>query len=461
MTALKHWRIITVLVVGIMALPPAHSVIADTAAGDAAWQPNKPIIITAPSNPGSGWDAMARFMQMVIGKDSLAPQPVEVINRGGGSGSIAMTELVAAKNGDPHELMAVGFHLTSAALMLGSRYSLLDTTPLARLIGEYQIVAVPVASPFRSLNDLITAYRADPKSVSWGGGAAGGTDHIFMALLSEQIGVDPAGAKYVAFTGGGETAAAVMGGQVSAAISGYGEFRGLLDTGRIRLLAISAPDRRTDADIPTFVEQGVDLVFSNWRGIVAPPGITPAQKAWIMGMIDNLHASPEWRKILQRNQWQDEYLQGDAFGDFLREDSARTRRVLDRLGIGVGDPQNAVVGAAFFPNLIGVGLVLSIVMMIVTSLRRRALATRGAGLAVHQDGEGQPRLNLFAASAGLLLAYILATQFLGFIYATPVFIVLMSRINGSRAWLRDGIVAIGLTAAITVTFTQFLHVAIQ
>jgi len=164
------WRLAW-LVACIGALPPAAPTEMDAAARNPGWQPTKPITIIAPSNPGGGWDMTARFMQMVITKEDLSPEPVEVVNRGGGSGLIALNGLVSTKKGNPHTMMVVGFHLTSAVLTLNSRYSLQETTPLARLTGVYQVIAVPADSPFETLDDLLQAFRANPEKISWGGGS--------------------------------------------------------------------------------------------------------------------------------------------------------------------------------------------------------------------------------------------------------------------------------------------------
>lgn len=183
------------------------------------WAPAVPLTIVAPANPGGGWDQTARLLQLALERDQLVSEPVEVVNQGGAGGTIGLAELVDSRRGDSHALMIGGYGMLGAVLMHGSRYTLKDVTPIARLTSEYQVIAVPAASPFKTLEDLLTAFKAAPESISWAGGSAGSADHIFIALLAERLGVDPARINYVAFTGGGDAATAVMGGQVSVGVS--------------------------------------------------------------------------------------------------------------------------------------------------------------------------------------------------------------------------------------------------
>jgi putative tricarboxylic transport membrane protein len=421
---------------------------------DEAWRPQKSTTLIVPSNPGGGWDQTARFMQRAIEANKLSPTSVEVINRGGAGGTIGLTELVERHATDPYKLMVSGFGMTGSVLMHSSKHNIMSTTPLARLTSEYQAIAVPANSPFNSLDDLLTAFKANPQAFSWGGGSAGGSDHIFAYLLAEALDIEATKVNYVAFTGGGEASAALLGGQVDAGISGFGEWGGLADSGRIRLLAVSSDQRMADDDTPTFRELGIDLLFANWRTIVAAPGITRAQKEWYVDLLRQARTSDEWQETLKRNNWTDSFLTGEDFDNFIIADSARTARILQRVGIS-GDKGTswAAVGPYLFPNIAMAGLII-LAALIFWESRRNATA----GAAPDMSEEKHPDTKAFVQTAAIIFAYILGLKFIGFIFVTPPVIVALSYLLGSRAYGRDIAVGLSVTALIVVIFEHLLNV---
>lgn len=428
-----------------------------------AWEPTKNITIIAPANPGGGWDQTARFLQLAMRENNLTSRPVEVTNRGGAGGTIGLAELVGRYEGDPHKLLIGGYTLTGAVLIHDSKYSLLSTTPIARLTSEYQVIAVPADSPYQDLDDLIDAFRADPTSIVWGGGSAGGADHIFVSLLAEKVDVDPSALTYVAFTGGGEAAAALMGGQVTAGSSGYGEWRGLVESGHIRILAISSSDRIVSSEIPTLRELGIDLIFENWRCIVAAPGISEAERQALTELVERTRNSQSWQDTLERNQWQDSFLVGAAFEDFIRQDSETTKSILTRMGLGAGGQGYAIIGPYLFPKIIGFGLLASFLFCVWVAFRDRRSARSEDALDNQVDAAERPGnedLYWFMFAAIACLAYAAGLTYVGFIWATPPFIVVLSRIIGSRSVVRDSIIAVLLTFAVVMIFTEFLGVDI-
>lgn len=420
------------------------------------WKPVKPITIIVPSNPGGGWDQTARFMQRAIQEENLVPVSIEVVNRGGAGGTIALAELVERYKGDPYKLMVTGFGMVGSALMHESDYSLPITTPLARLTGEYQVIAVPNDSPYQTLDELMDAFKATPESISWAGGSAGGSDQIFIVQVAEALGIPAENVNYVAFTGGGEANAALMGNQVTAGITGYGEISGIVESGRVRLLAVSSKTRIVNPELPTFIEKGVNVTFQNWRGFVAPPGITPKQKAFYTNVFSKAAKSELWQKTLEANQWQDSYMVDPEFSSFLVSNKDVTAKTLASMGLGKSSEISAI-GPFFFPKIIGVGLLLSGLFFLVPALRQRAAGTVAANDIILNDG---PEWKAFAITAGLFLIYILALRFLGFIIATPLFIVATSWVIGSRKLVRDIIVALILTGAIYLIFENLLKVQV-
>lgn len=417
--------------------------------------PKKPLTLIAPSNPGGGWDQLARLIQQVMTNEGLLPVPLEVVNRGGAGGTIGLAELATRYRRDPHTVMVGGGVMIGAILTHKSPFGLTDTVPLARLVSEYEVVAVPASSPYRTLTEFLAAFRTDPAAISWGGGSAGGVDHMLVGLLAQAAGVDPRHVNYVAFTGGGEAAAAVMGGQVTAGVSGYGEWKGLAEGGRMRLLGVSAP--QTLNGVPSFRESGFDVVLANWRGLVAPPDIAPESRAWLLEALRRLRETAAWREILRRNEWEDSFLPGDAFLAYIQDEEARTARILATLGLGSAGEGYAVVGPWAFPALVGIGLLLS-----GASVAWGAWPGRRDGNATpaHAEPPHEPLRGPWLATAALLVGYAVLFEPLGFPVATAAYLFLQARALGSRAWRRDATVAAALSAAIYLLFNHVLKIAL-
>jgi putative tricarboxylic transport membrane protein len=288
--------------------------------------------IMAPAAPGGGWDQTARSMQQALTQSGLV-KSVQVTNVPGAGGSIGIVQFVNGAKGDGKQLMVNGYVMVGAILTNKSPVGLDQTTPIARLTAEYEAIVVPTDSPIKTAKDLAAAIKADPAKVTWAGGSAGGVDHIAAALFAKAAGADATKINYVPFSGGGEALAAILGGKVTAGISGYGEFESQIKAGKLRLIGVTSPNRLPNVDGPTLKEQGVDLEIANWRAVVAPPGISADQKKALVDTIDKLVKSKEWEEIRKQKGWDDAYLSGDAFAKFLAEEQARTREVLTSVGL--------------------------------------------------------------------------------------------------------------------------------
>ena len=316
--------------------------------------PSGTLQIMAPAAPGGGWDGTAREMQRVLMEQQIVSTDVEVFNVEGAGGTIGLAELVNEHAGDENMMMVMGLVMIGGIGLNESPVTLDAVTPIARLTAEYEVIVVPADSPYQTLDDLIAAFQADPGSISWGGGSAGGTDHLLVALLAQAVGIDPAQINYVPFSGGGEALASVLGGQTSAGVSGLGEWSANIESGELRALAISGrADAGTSATpgataaspaaspapagigstIPTLQDQGINLELANWRGIVAPPEISPEARACMVSTIETLVSSQAW--IDTRNQfgWADFYLGGDEYGTYLQEQIETINTTLTELGL--------------------------------------------------------------------------------------------------------------------------------
>jgi putative tricarboxylic transport membrane protein len=229
--------------------------------------------------------------------------------------------------------MVGGMVMVGAIITNKSPVTLTQVTPIARLTGEYEVVVVPAASKIQTLQDLIAQLKANPGSVAWGGGSAGGTDHILAAMIAQAAGADPAKINYIAYAGGGEALAAILGGHVAAGISGYGEFAGQIKSGKMRALAISSDKRLPGIDIPTLKEQGIDVELANWRAVFAAPDITDAQRKDLIDLMSKTVKTPAWQATLKKNEWEDLFLAGDAFKAFLDKDQTRIAKIIESVGL--------------------------------------------------------------------------------------------------------------------------------
>ena len=351
---MRSLRVLLVLV--LVAVAGSALVGAGRAAPAGAWFParqaatcpvegftDQPLEIIAPAAPGGGWDTTAREMQRVLQEEGIVPT-VEVANVEGAGGTIGLAQLVNDERGNDHQLMMMGLVMVGAIATNASAVTLADTTPIARLTAEFEVIVVPADSPYQTLDDLLAAFREDPTAISWGGGSAGGTDHILVGLIAQAVGVDPTQINYIPYSGGGEALAAILGGQVSAGVSGVGEWLAQIESGELRALAVSgaaggdgatpvAGETAVGDVAPTLREQGVDVELANWRGLVAPPELSPEGQACLVAIVEQMQASAGWQETLARYGWQDYFLAGDEFGAFLAEERERVEGILAELGL--------------------------------------------------------------------------------------------------------------------------------
>ncbi len=288
--------------------------------------------ILVPAAPGGGWDQTGRALQAALQSGDIVKK-VTVDNKGGAGGTIGIAQFVNSSKGDPNALMMGGMVMVGAIITNKSPVTLAQVTPIARLTGEYEVIVVPGTSKIQSMKELVAQFKANPGSVAWGGGSAGGSDHILAGMIAVASGVEASKVNYIAYAGGGEAQAAIMGGHVAAGISGYGEFAGQIKSGKLRALAISSDKRVPGIDVPTLKEQGIDVEMINWRAVFAAPGITDAQRKELIDIVGKAVKTPSWLETLKRNEWTDMYVAGDAFKTFLDNDTKRIDTIVAGLGL--------------------------------------------------------------------------------------------------------------------------------
>jgi putative tricarboxylic transport membrane protein len=290
------------------------------------------IALIAPAAPGGGWDATARAMQDVLQSTGIV-KSVQVENVAGAGGTRGLVQFVKRK-GDAKVWMISGLVMVGAIILNKTAVTLNDVTPIARLTAEWQAIAVTPEAKIQSMQDLIAALRADVGSVSWGGGSAGGTDHITAALLAKAAGVDPAKVNYVAHSGGGDSLAAILGNHVSLGVNSVSEFMPQVQGGKLKIIGVSSDKRLPGIDAPTFKEVGLDVVIANWRAVMAAPGLSDADRAEITGVIDRMVKTDQWKARLKERGWEDNYLSGDAFRSFVAAEQKRVGEIMNMVGIG-------------------------------------------------------------------------------------------------------------------------------
>jgi putative tricarboxylic transport membrane protein len=288
--------------------------------------------IIAPAGPGGGWDQTARAMQAALQDAGLA-SGIQVQNVPGAGGTIGLAQFVTTKKRRGDAILVGGLVMGGAILTNKAPVTFDDVTPLARLTGEYELIVVPTGSPIQSMADLVAQLKVDPGSVSWGGGSAGGTDHIVAGLVAKAAGVDPTRVNYIPHSGGGEALASILGGHVTVGVSGYEEFAPQIQAGKLRALAVSAPERLPGIDVPTLSESGLDVVLVNWRGVFAAPDIRDRDKAALEEAVAGMVESTAWKETLHNRGWLDLYQPADEFAAFLAEDQATVEGILKDIGL--------------------------------------------------------------------------------------------------------------------------------
>jgi putative tricarboxylic transport membrane protein len=288
--------------------------------------------VMVPNSPGSGYDTTARAWAQVAEEEGLA-ETIEVFNLEGAGGTVALQRLVN-ETGNADLLMQMGLGVVGAQYSNQSEATLDQTTPVARLIEEAEAIVVPADSPFQSINDLVAAWKADPGNTPVGGASnPGGPDHLTPMLLAQEVGVTPTSVNYVAYDGGGELLAGILGGDVAFAATGIGEVTEPAASGDVRILAVTSEQPVEGVDAPTLTAEGVDLTFTNWRGIVAAPDISAEETQRHVDLITQVHDSEAWQQVLKDQGWTDAFITGDEFGSFLDQESQRVQGVLSELGL--------------------------------------------------------------------------------------------------------------------------------
>jgi len=298
----------------------------------AAAGPVKGLRILVPNSPGSGYDTTARLAAKAMQDANLA-STIEVFNSAGAGGTVGLQRLVN-EQGKDDILMQMGLGVVGAVYTNKSKATLNETVPIAKLIEESEAIVVPAGSPYTTLDQLVAAWKADPGKVPVGGASnPGGPDHLTPMLLAKAVGVTPKDVNYVAYDGGGELLTGILGKKVAFAATGISEVAEQAKSGDVKILAVTSAKPVEGVDAKTLKELGVDLEFTNWRGIVGPPGLSAAKTAQYIDLVTKMHGSEQWKKTLADQGWTDSFQTGDEFKAFLTKQNESVAGVLQELGL--------------------------------------------------------------------------------------------------------------------------------
>jgi len=297
---------------------------------------SRDLLMIIPNSPGGGYDQTGREAVQVMEDQDITGGSFTVDNVIGAGGAGAMTSLMG-RPGDEHTMMTVGLGVVGSTYSFATPYQLKDATPLAQLMSEPEGILVPGDSPFETIDDFVQAWIDDPGGVTVGGGSSpGGPDHLFPMQLAAEVGITPRDVNFITYDGGGPLTSALLGEKIDAGFSGLAEFTGQVESGELRVLAVSGEERYPDgpfAEVPTLTESDIDLVFLNWRGVLAPPEISDERTKELIGYLQEMHDTPQWQAVLEEYGWTDDFKTGDDFAEFLDEQDDRVSGTLEELGL--------------------------------------------------------------------------------------------------------------------------------
>ncbi|MCR4425931.1 MAG: tripartite tricarboxylate transporter substrate binding protein [Firmicutes bacterium] len=322
-----------VLVLSMAMLVACSGYMAGATASD--WKPTSTIEIIAPANPGGGWDMIARIMQRTLTEGKLVDRPIIITNRPGGGGATGWTYL-NRHQGSGHYLAVNSSLLLLNNLLGSSDLTYKDFTVLANLETEWETVVVSADSPYKTGKEFFEALKANPSKMPIGvGPALGNDDHLQFLMLAKAYGIPAKSIKFVVYPGaGGEQIPALLGGHVKALTIGLGEVLEQHKAGKMRILGISSEERlEVLPDVPTWKEQGIDLVFAHWRGVMGPKGMTPEQVSYWEEVLSKMVQHPLWAEQLKNMEQYPFYMNAKEYEKYLGEQTEAMRSLLAEVGL--------------------------------------------------------------------------------------------------------------------------------
>jgi len=322
----KNWlgRLLIVLAVVLMAIPVNMGFAAEKI---------KEIHFLIPGGAGGGWDGTARGVGKAL-RDAGLIEQASYENMSGGGGGKALNHLISTAKRQQGTLLVNSTPIIIRSLTGVFPQSFRDLTPIASVIADYAALVVPKDSKYQTLDELIADFKKDPRSVKVAGGSVkGGMDHLVPAMIIQAAGGDPLKLVYIPYDAGGKAMAGLLSGDTQVLSTGFGEAIGLANQGEVRILAITSPERLSQApNIPTVKESGYDMTFANWRGFFGAPGLPEAKAQAYRDVLKAMYATPEWENIRTKRGWQNLYQPGPEFVTFLEKMEKDLGGMMRKLG---------------------------------------------------------------------------------------------------------------------------------
>ncbi len=298
--------------------------------------PEKPLEFVAPANPGGGWDLTCRMSAKVLKEAGLVAQPINVVNKPGGFGVVAMTEMVRNRRADQHVLIAFSAVLTTQMAIKKNPFTYNDVSPVAALFVDYGVISVRKDSKYADFKDLLEDWKKNPGVLTFAGSSPpGGLDHMRVAMLAKAAGIPVDKVRYVAFQGGADALGALLGGHTTAFVGEAGEIAGHEESGTIRSLALLS-DRKLGGifqKVPLAKDMGLNVVSPNWRGFYAPPEVKPEVLKFWEETLGKMVQSKQWKEVLEKQAWVDFFLTGEKLKKFLADELASYETLAKELGL--------------------------------------------------------------------------------------------------------------------------------
>jgi putative tricarboxylic transport membrane protein len=301
-----------------------------SSAGDGATARSK-LTLIAPAAPGGGWDGFARESQQAMRVNGVVNN-ARVVNVPGAGGTIGLNQL-GQMSGREDVLLVTGAVMLGAIELSNTETTFDDVTLIARAADDYNVLVVPADSPYDTIEKFVAGWAADPGGHAIAGGSLGSIDHLLSGMLGREIGLDPKQVNYVAYSGGGEVLTSLLSNTAAAGISGYNDFSDQIEAGTVRALGTSAAEPIDGIEIPTFIEAGLNVEMSNWRGYLAPAGISDETRAELVDIVTEMHATEDWEDAMTRNRWSDSFSTGAEFEEFIAAEGIRVAAIIEELGL--------------------------------------------------------------------------------------------------------------------------------
>ncbi|MCP3426367.1 tripartite tricarboxylate transporter substrate-binding protein [Rothia sp. AR01] len=321
---------VSAAVLAALTLATVPIAVVDATDSTGAGGPRSSLTLIVPGSAGGGYDALARESQQALRANGISGN-VQVVNVPGASGTVGMQTLTEMA-GQDDTLLVLGSAMVGGIEITQSSLSFDDVTPITSSTTDYSVIVLPDDSPYETTEEFIEAWKQDPEGHPIAGGALGNSDHIAVISLARAVGIDPADVNYIAYSGGGEVLASLLSGTAAAGVSGFGEMSDQIDAQTVRGIGVTAPERVNGIDMPTFNEQGIDVVVPNWRGFVAPPGISAEQQDEIGEILSEMMGTEEWNQAVERNQWEEFIMTGTELDDFIDAEVSNTKSLLEEAG---------------------------------------------------------------------------------------------------------------------------------